>query len=314
MDNQPLVSIGIPTYNRPEGLRRTLGSITNQTYKNLEVIISDNCSTNGDVQTVINEFIQDKRIKYYRQPENKGMVFNFKFVLEKATGDYFKWQADDDWIELNYIESCVMFLENNTEYASAYGVAKIINLGNEFIRDDVEIKLEHPSGQDRVKNYYENVGWNSSFYGLFRRNTLLFLTPEKKIAEDWILFARIAFLGKIKVINKTHYYLSQGGASQTTDDMAQQLDFSSFTRYFPFLQTGFGISGDILWGSQAYGSLNLFRRIILARRCFLIIWERWNVKSEIKKGIKIYLKLKYPNFTVVVKKIRLKFRTVFTIL
>ncbi|MBU4370171.1 glycosyltransferase [Patescibacteria group bacterium] len=47
-NNQQLVSVGIPTYNRPESLRRTLECITSQTYKNLEIIISDNCSPNQE--------------------------------------------------------------------------------------------------------------------------------------------------------------------------------------------------------------------------------------------------------------------------
>ena len=47
---QPLVSVGIPTYNRPEGLRRTLECITKQTYKNLEIIVSNNCSSGPEIE------------------------------------------------------------------------------------------------------------------------------------------------------------------------------------------------------------------------------------------------------------------------
>ena len=91
---QPLVSVGIPTYNRPEGLRRTLECITGQTYRNLEIIISDNCSPDPAVEQVTRSFMaQDARIQYFRQPENKGAAFNFKFVLEQATGEYFMWAA-----------------------------------------------------------------------------------------------------------------------------------------------------------------------------------------------------------------------------
>jgi len=94
-ENQPLVSVGIPTYNRPEGFKRTLGCITGQTYKNPEIIVSDNCSPDPKVEAVVKEFQkQDNRIQYFRQTENFGGANNFKFILEKATGEYFIWTVD----------------------------------------------------------------------------------------------------------------------------------------------------------------------------------------------------------------------------
>lgn len=53
----PLVSVGIPTYNRPEGLRQTLECITRQTYKNLEIIVSDNCSLESETEAIVREFM-----------------------------------------------------------------------------------------------------------------------------------------------------------------------------------------------------------------------------------------------------------------
>jgi len=112
----PLVSVGIPTYNRPDGLRRTLECITGQTYKNLEIIISDNCSPGPETENVANEFIaRDDRIRYYRQEKNNGAAFNFKFVLEKANGEYFMWMADDDIWEPTFISRLLVFFDNNTE-------------------------------------------------------------------------------------------------------------------------------------------------------------------------------------------------------
>ena len=114
--NQPLVSVGIPTYNRPEGLRLTLLCITSQTYKNLEIIISDNCSPGLDTKKVAHEYIKkDFRIKYICQDKNMGSTFNIKYVLEQATGEYFMWAADDDEWNEYYIESLIM-VKANTPY------------------------------------------------------------------------------------------------------------------------------------------------------------------------------------------------------
>src|SRR4030066_1585407 len=93
--NTPLISVGIATYNRPEGLRRTLECITRQTYQNLEIIISDNCSPSTDTERVVQEFQQnDGRIRFFKQKKNYGSFFNFRFVLEKANGEFFMWAAD----------------------------------------------------------------------------------------------------------------------------------------------------------------------------------------------------------------------------
>ena len=83
-DQNPKVSIGIPTYNRLGSLKRTLNSISNQTYQNLEIIISDNASTDG-TQKICQKFCEaDKRIKYILQPYNRGANANFMEVLRSG--------------------------------------------------------------------------------------------------------------------------------------------------------------------------------------------------------------------------------------
>lgn len=125
---KPLVSIGIPTYNRPSGLRKSLEHITTQSYQNLEIIVSDNCSTCLEVKSVIEEFInKDSRIKYLRQEINKGAVFNFNFVREKATGNYFMWSADDDYFESSNL---IEFMMNY----STFIVNKITSVLNLYLR------------------------------------------------------------------------------------------------------------------------------------------------------------------------------------
>jgi glycosyltransferase involved in cell wall biosynthesis len=71
----PLVSVGIPTYNRPEGLRRTIEGIRHQTHTNLEIIVSDNCTPGDEIQKIMTEYLKkDSRIQFYRQVENRGFV------------------------------------------------------------------------------------------------------------------------------------------------------------------------------------------------------------------------------------------------
>ena len=103
-----LVSVGVPTYNRPEGLRRVLDCVLGQTYKNLEVVISDNCSENPEVAKVAKSYCEaDSRVRYTRQPSNVGPFANFACLLKEASGKYFMWAADDDIFHPFYIERIV---------------------------------------------------------------------------------------------------------------------------------------------------------------------------------------------------------------
>lgn len=104
----PLVTIGIPTYNRADGLRRTLEQVTAQSYSNLEVLVSDNASPDPSVQEVVREFTsRDRRIRSFLQAKNLGASNNFRFVLKASTGDLFMWASDDDHHCVNFVERCV---------------------------------------------------------------------------------------------------------------------------------------------------------------------------------------------------------------
>jgi glycosyltransferase involved in cell wall biosynthesis len=101
-----LVSIGIPTYNRANSyLKYALRSAVNQTYKNIEIIVSDNCSPDN-TEMVVEEF-NDPRIRYYRQKENIGPLNNRNFCLEQARGEYFVMLLDDDLIDDDFITVCM---------------------------------------------------------------------------------------------------------------------------------------------------------------------------------------------------------------
>ncbi len=82
----PMVSIGIPTYNRADGyLRECIDSAIRQTYPNIDIVISDNCSSDGTADLV--NGIDDPRIRYFRHEQNIGANNNFNYCLEQARGD-----------------------------------------------------------------------------------------------------------------------------------------------------------------------------------------------------------------------------------
>ena len=126
----PLVSIGIPTYNRANNyLRYALRSAVEQTYKNIEIIVSDNCSPDN-TESVVKDF-NDSRIRYYRQRENIGPLNNRNFCLEQARGEYFVMLLDDDLIDRDFVSACMDAAKQHNEVGVILtGVREIDSEGN----------------------------------------------------------------------------------------------------------------------------------------------------------------------------------------
>ena len=110
---RPLVCIGIPTYNRANTtFPDTLASATAQTYENIEIVISDNCSTDGTQRLV--EGLGDPRIRYFRQDENIGANANFNACARAARGVYFVLLHDDDLLDPEFVSTCMNAVGDDT--------------------------------------------------------------------------------------------------------------------------------------------------------------------------------------------------------
>jgi glycosyltransferase involved in cell wall biosynthesis len=178
-DLRPLVSVGIPVYNRPEGLSRTLSCITGQTYRNLEIILSDNASPGDKMEKVAREFMAtDHRIQYWRQSENIGAPLNFKFVLKQATGKYFMWAADDDEWDPCFVEVCVGLLEQGS-------VSSMTGFDTLYRASGRRLPNKLPALDPALscgRNFYRFLRrpTPSLFYGLHRRRALQFFVDEDR--------------------------------------------------------------------------------------------------------------------------------------
>ena len=102
----PLVTIAIPTFNRADSyLSQALQSALKQTYPNLEILVSDNCSTDQTESLLTG--IADPRIRYFRHETNIGANNNVNFCIEQAKGEYLLILHDDDAIDRDFVETCV---------------------------------------------------------------------------------------------------------------------------------------------------------------------------------------------------------------
>ncbi|MDP1459802.1 glycosyltransferase [Bacillus wiedmannii] len=112
----PLVSILIPTYNRPVYFKKALVSAITQSYQNIEIIISDD-STNDEIQKIVWKYYEKipRKIKYYKNKTNKGGRLNFQYAFEKATGEYINFLMDDDMFHPQKIERMMQYFLLDTK-------------------------------------------------------------------------------------------------------------------------------------------------------------------------------------------------------
>jgi glycosyltransferase involved in cell wall biosynthesis len=133
-----LVSVLIPTFNRPELIKKSINSVLLQSYKNIEIIVTDN-SSDCKTAEVISSF-STLKIKYYKNVCNIGPILNWKYAYDKSSGKYWVLLPDDDYlINPFYIEDGIKIMEANndvsvifTDCILSYPNKKTLGLSNAF--------------------------------------------------------------------------------------------------------------------------------------------------------------------------------------
>jgi glycosyltransferase involved in cell wall biosynthesis len=206
--DQPLVSIGFPVYNQPDLLREALKCLTDQTYRNLEIIISDDHSPGQGTRKVIQEFMQkDPRIKYYRQEHNIGPVANHSFVYGKAKGEFFYWASEDDKWDKGFIMTGVQTLLKNPRYHAWFCTINVIDSLGRVIRElpgSSRFTSTDNKKEDIVRFLKEPEGMGKAniYHSLFLREALDATLKEYPIRKGWgtdFSFS-LAFLARFNII------------------------------------------------------------------------------------------------------------------
>jgi glycosyltransferase involved in cell wall biosynthesis len=227
----PIVSVGIPTYSRPDGLRRALTQICGQTYSNLEIVVSDNASPGRETSEVIAQFsARDSRINWHRQAANIGAWSNFKFVLAKATGEYFMWAADDDEWDPSFVERCVELASPTCSVMTGFDTilrAKGVRQGNA-----IPSLSPGRSAFENARQYLDNMQ-PSLIYGLHPRHLISFaLTLPQFDFFDCYLVLRVILEGGFQTRDEVLY-------SAGVDEPVREIKYADASqrqlRFQPFL-------------------------------------------------------------------------------
>jgi len=197
----PVLSIGLPVYNGAVYLREALDSILKQNC-DLELIISDNASTD-DTEAICRQYADaDPRIRYYRYEENRGAAWNYNNCFELARGDFFKWAAHDDRIEPDFCEKCLAGFEQHPEAVLVYPRVLVIDEGGSVVRKDSDaMDLRDEAPHQRFQRYmdeYRTHGMCNPVFGIFRKSVLgRTALIGNFLASDQILLGETSIHGKI---------------------------------------------------------------------------------------------------------------------
>ena len=223
--NLPLITVGIPTYNGEKYLSQAITSVLNQTYQNLEIIISDNCSTDN-TESIVNSAIKnDNRIKYFKHSCNIGYINNFNSIPLKSSGDYFIFFADDDIYDKDFIKILFQEFQKDSSITLAIGSVKLITLEGKELTHNNNFKkskttttthLELVDSIGKVIRYGHNREWSWGInLALHKKKSILKYPYNNKLIDPGTLFYRsIVFDGKIGFNADAIFYKRIGGLSE----------------------------------------------------------------------------------------------------
>ena len=169
----PQVSIGLPVYNGGRYLEAAIDSILQQSFRDFELVISDNGSTDATAEICGEYAARDSRVRYYRSPKNRGITWNFREVVRRSRGEYFMWLACDDVLAPRYVERCLHVLQREAGVVLCYSASlEIDEDGNRTAHHEVPAKLGDPGAHIRFRDMIRMNHMCEPIFGLIRSNVL----------------------------------------------------------------------------------------------------------------------------------------------
>lgn len=280
---QPMVTIGIPTYNRPALLRRAALSALAQRDASIEVVISDDASPNPEVAEVLTALATtDPRVRVLRQARNLGHAGNYQEVLEAAKGEYFMWLADDDWLDPRYVASCLAALLADDGTALVCGRASYYADGAHVV-DERPINLVSSRPGLRVIRYFARVSLNGPLFGLARRDQWTAIGFPQTVGGDWILVAGLAARGRIRVINDTVIHRSLAGLGSDSTRLGLSFGMSDLAASQHHLVVAGRLWRDIIAGGRTFAPLARAGRPVVAGAVAVLIVTRFTITGLLRR-------------------------------
>lgn len=196
-ERAPRVSVGMAVYNGEPFLPFTIDSLLTQTYRDIELVICDNCSTDRTQQICEDYAARDPRVRYYRNPTNIGVARNYNRAFSLSRGEYFKYASADDYYAPSLIEKCVAMLDRRPDAVLCYPKTQLVDDRNEPIGVyEDKLDLQQPLPHKRLSHLLWNMVLCNAVYGLQRASVRRQVRPYAPYpSSDTVFLAELALFG-----------------------------------------------------------------------------------------------------------------------
>ena len=217
----PKLSIGIPVFNGQDFLPELLDSLLSQTFRDFNILICDNASSDRTSEICHEYARRDPRIRYYRHGRNLGAVANFNSVFARSNAPLFKWAAHDDLYRETYLEACVELLEANPDTVLAHTETAFIDEAGKMLPyepetgsyvdprtgrrywADVPSIGDTPAAVSRFWQVLTRARWGTHMFGVVRREVLQQTSLLPNFAgSDRAMLAELALLGRFRCVGE----------------------------------------------------------------------------------------------------------------
>ena len=222
--NDDTIDILLPTYNGEKYLREQLDSILNQTYKNIRLIISDDCSKDSTPKILEEYRKKDERIELYLQKENTGVVKEIEFLLKKVKSNYYMLADQDDvWLPIKVEKSIETLKKQNADLV--FGDLEVV---------DEKLETIYPSFGDfmllnrKIHKYIDSYKVNYLYNCVtgctilskkeFIEKILPIPTESKYLIHDHWIGLIVALNGKLAYMPEKYIKYRQHGNNQVGTD------------------------------------------------------------------------------------------------
>lgn len=280
-NNKPLVSVIVPVYNSERFVEECIKSLTCQDYDNLEILISDDCSTDNTCE-IISKFEEDEKVKIFYQEKNLGITDNCNFLIGASKGKYICFFAGDDIMLPRKISKQVNFMEENNDCSFSYHPAKIYSTEDNKILTITDKNCSRPI--TNVNLLIEEMGIPASMSIMARKDALPKngFNKKYKFVSDWLMQIEMSLKGEIGFINEPLCIYRKYGDNNGKNISSYEHEFTELLKElshnYPDLRASINI------GLSRY-LLGKFFRVKNRTDKKKIIIERMNISQSISNNI-----------------------------
>lgn len=229
-----LVSVGLPVRNGAQTLKGVISSVLAQDHDHIELVICDNASTDGTEDVCRDIAKRDRRVTYYRQSRNVGLLNNFIHAMRLAKGMFFRWIGDTDSLAPNYVSRCLeAFADDSRLILVTTGIQYIGADGKSRTYPYCGTALRSSDPVDRFCEFLSSLPNGLTLdpmYALIRRDSVISIPRQNMIVEDEVFAAKLAMAGPWghipEVLAARHLEITRLSAS------ARKLGVSRWQAYF----------------------------------------------------------------------------------